>query len=119
MFTHSLSASRDTWLTAVRYLWVDSTLRSPPVASLSSRSLRSRSARRVERSQLGDVAELELNGSLASEDVHEHLELRAVDVDLADDAVEVREWPGDDAHLLADFVLEPRPHLLLGRRALF
>src|SRR5438876_7065454 len=38
--------------------------------------------------QLGDVAELELHGRFATEDVHEHLELRAVYVDLADHTVE-------------------------------
>src|SRR3954463_11719753 len=41
--------------------------------------------------ELGDVAELELDRRLATEDVHEHLELRAVDVDLADQTVEVGE----------------------------
>src|ERR1700690_3666717 len=71
------------------------------------------------RLQLGDVAEFELDRSLAAEDVHEHLQLRAVDVDLADETVEVGEWPGDDAHLLADLVLEAGPDLLLDRRALF
>src|SRR5262245_39285977 len=68
--------------------------------------------------ELCDVAEVELDRCLASEDVHEHLELRAVDIDLADHAVEVGERPGDDPHLLTDLVLEPRPHLLLGGRAL-
>ena len=67
-----------------------------------------------------DVAELELHRSLASEDVHEHLEPRAVDVDLADHAVEVGEGPVDDPHLLGDVIREPRAHLLLaGGAALF
>src|SRR5712671_47387 len=56
--------------------------------------------------QLGDVAEFELYGRLATEDVHEHLELRAVYVDLADHTVEVGERTGDDPHLLAHLVLE-------------
>src|SRR4029077_174767 len=43
----------------------------------------------------------------------EHLELRTVDVDLADQTVEVCERARDDTHLLAGFVLEARPHLLL------
>src|SRR5215831_7718193 len=37
--------------------------------------------------QLGDVAELELDRRLPAEDVDEHLELRAIDVDLADEPV--------------------------------
>src|SRR4051812_12811000 len=67
--------------------------------------------------ELGDVAELELDRRFAAEDVDEHLELGAVDVDLGDQAVELRERTGDDPDLLADFVLEARPGLLLdGRR---
>src|SRR5262245_2341189 len=69
--------------------------------------------------ELGDVAELELYRRLATEDVHEHLELRAVNVDLADHTVEVGEGAGDDPHLLAHLVLEARADLLLRRRALF
>src|SRR5262245_62881199 len=68
--------------------------------------------------ELGDVGELELDRRLATEDVHEHLELRAVDIDLADDAVEVGKRSGDHAYLLGHFVLELRPHLLLGGGAL-
>src|SRR5579885_3072926 len=48
--------------------------------------------------ELGDVAELELDRRLAAEDVDEHLELRTVDVDLGDDAVEVGERSGDHTH---------------------
>src|SRR5262249_2771950 len=96
----SLSACRDTRPADVRSL-------------ASSLAL----ARSPQAFQLGDVGELELDRRLATEDVHEHLELRAVDVDLADDAVEVGERTGDDPHLLGHLVLEPRPHLLLGGRA--
>src|SRR6476620_4963692 len=63
--------------------------------------------------ELGHLAELQLDRGLAAEDVHQHLELRAVDVDLADRAVEVGERSRGDPHLLAHLVLEPRPHLLL------
>src|SRR6476661_4539802 len=63
--------------------------------------------------ELGHLAELQLDRGLAAEDVHQHLELRAVDVDLADRAVEIGERPRGDPHLLAHLVLEPRPHLLL------
>src|SRR5580698_10465513 len=38
-------------------------------------------ARRPPRSELGDLAELELDGRLTPEDVHEHLELQLVFVD--------------------------------------
>src|SRR5690242_4783772 len=62
--------------------------------------------------ELGDLTELELDRRLPAEDVDEHLELRLVDVDLADGAVEVGEGAGDDAHLLADVELQPRPGLL-------
>src|SRR4051794_9402148 len=66
--------------------------------------------------ELGDLAELELDGGLAPEDVHEHRELGAGDVDVGDRAVEVGKGAGDDAHLLADLVLEARPRLLLDAR---
>ena len=69
-----------------------------------ARSLVACARRRV--LQLGDLAELELDRGLAAEDVHEHLELRAVDVDLGDRAVEVGERAGDDPHLLAHLELE-------------
>src|SRR5581483_7736248 len=62
--------------------------------------------------ELGDLAELELDRRLPAEDVDEHLELRLVDVDLADGAVEVGEGAGDDPDLLADVELQPRPGLL-------
>src|SRR5206468_4062752 len=62
--------------------------------------------------ELGDLAELELDGRLAPENVHEHLEFRLVDVDLADRAVEVGEGAGDDPDLLPHLELEPGPGLL-------
>src|SRR5450432_591264 len=65
-------------------------------------------------SELGHLAELELDRSLPAEDVHEHLELRPIEVDLADRAVEVGERSGGDAHLLAFIERETRPRLLLG-----
>ena len=68
------------------------------------------------RLELGDLAELELDRGLPTEDVDEHLELRAVDVDLGDRTVEVGERAGDDADLLALLELDARPHLLLDRR---
>src|SRR6478752_5906712 len=63
--------------------------------------------------ELGHLAELELDRGLPTEDVHQHLELRAVDVDLADRAVEVGERTGRDPDLLPGLVLEAGPHLLL------
>src|SRR5438445_2173674 len=45
--------------------------------------------------QLCYLAEFELDRGLAAEDVDQHLELGAVDVNLVDGAVEVRERPGD------------------------
>src|ERR1700737_102234 len=65
------------------------------------------------RLQLRDLAELELDRGLTSEDVHKHLELRAVDVDLADRAVEVGERPGHHPHLLTGLELQPGTGLLL------
>src|SRR5689334_309062 len=70
------------------------------------------------RLELGDLAELELDRRLATEDVDEHLQLGAVDVDFGDRTVEVRERAGDDAHLLALLELHARPDLLLGHRTL-
>ena len=64
--------------------------------------------------ELGDLAELELDRGLSTEDVDQHLELRAVDVDLGDRAVEVGERAGDHSHLLAFLELDARAHLLLG-----
>src|SRR5204863_3371573 len=63
--------------------------------------------------QLRDLAELELDRCLTSEDVHEHRELRTGDVDVGDRAVEVGERSGNDAYLLADIELEARAHLAL------
>src|SRR6516162_4260219 len=68
--------------------------------------------------ELRDLAELELDGRLAAEDVHEHLQLGAIDVDLGDRTVEVRERAGDDTHLLALLELHSRTDLLLCDRAL-
>src|SRR3989442_135637 len=65
------------------------------------------------RLELGDLAELELYGGLAAEDVHEDGELRPGDVDVGDRAVEVGERPRGDAYLLARLELEARTHLLL------
>src|SRR5215211_4188802 len=48
-------------------------------------------------SELRDLAELELDWCLTSEDVHEHRELRTGDVDVGDRAVEVGERSGNDA----------------------
>src|SRR5688572_19367532 len=56
--------------------------------------------------QLGDFGELELDGRLPPEDVHEHLELELVLVDLDDLAGEVGERAFLDPHGLAHLVLE-------------
>src|SRR6478672_743457 len=64
--------------------------------------------------QLGHLAQFELDGGLAAEDVHQHGELRAGDVDVGDHAVEVGERTGGDPHLLAHLEVEARPRLLLG-----
>src|SRR5205809_7305800 len=63
-------------------------------------------------SELRHLAEVELDGSLAAEDVDEHLELHLVLVDLGDLAREVGERPLAHAHRLARLVLEARPRLL-------
>src|ERR1700722_18083050 len=65
-------------------------------------------------SELGDLAELELDGRLTPEDVHENLELGLVFVDLGDLAREVGERTFFDPHGLALFVLETRTGLLRG-----
>src|SRR5579862_1475272 len=65
-------------------------------------------------SELGDLAELELDGRLTPEDVHENLELRLVFVDLGDLAREVGERTFFHPHGLALFVLESRAGLLRG-----
>src|SRR4051812_22008056 len=56
--------------------------------------------------QLGDLAEFELDGGLATEDVDEHLELELVLVDLDDLAREVGEGALAHADGLAGLVLE-------------
>src|SRR5580700_2448075 len=53
-----------------------------------------------------DLEQVELDGGLATEHVHEHLEFALLDVDLGHLAMEVRERPVDDAHVLADLVLD-------------
>src|SRR5471030_150764 len=62
--------------------------------------------------ELGDLAEFELDRGLPAEDVHQHLELELVLVDLVDLAGEVGERPFLHPDRLAFFVLEPGPALL-------
>src|SRR5579862_2204933 len=69
--------------------------------------------------ELCDLAELELDRSLAAEDVDEHLQLQLVFVDLGDLAGEVGKGAFLHAHCLADFVLEPWPPRPRGFDALF
>src|SRR5947209_14665431 len=57
--------------------------------------------------ELRDLAELQLDGGLPAEDVHEDLQLHLVFVDLGDGAGEVRERPFSHPNALAD--LEHRP----------
>src|SRR3954465_9135990 len=64
--------------------------------------------------QFGHLAELEFHRGLPAEDVHQHGELRAGDVDVGDHAVEVGERTRGDPHLLAHLEVEARPRLLLG-----
>ena len=54
-------------------------------------------------SVLDDLVEVEFDRRLATKDVDEHSDLRLVDVDVLDDAVEIGEWPLDDPDGLADF----------------
>ena len=63
-----------------------------------------------------DLVEAELDGNLALEDVHEHLELLLVGVDVDDLTVEVGERPGRDLDRLAELILDlrPRPRALGG-----
>src|SRR5258708_4477550 len=73
---------------------------------------------------LFDLQQVELDRSLASEHVDEHLELSLLGVDLVDLAVEVGERSVDDAHGLTDLELDPNLrrlllHLLLDRADLF
>src|SRR5271167_1328429 len=60
------------------------------------------------RSELGDLAELELDRCLTAEDVHEHLELQLVLVYFCYLAGEVREWTLLDPNRVADLMLEAR-----------
>src|SRR5947209_3165524 len=69
---------------------------------------------RVALLELRHLAELELDGSLAPEDVDQHLELELVLVDLGDLAREVGEGALAHSHALADLVLQAGPGLLLG-----
>src|SRR5437867_2600387 len=62
---------------------------------------------------LRDLIESEFDRRLAAEDVHEHLELRAIDVDIADDPLEVGERSGDHAHVVSVGELQPRFRPLL------
>src|SRR5690606_5593968 len=62
-------------------------------------------------SVLLNVVEAELHGRVPAEDVDEDHDLLLVDVDLLDDPVEVGEWAGDHAHLLADLPLRLEPGL--------
>src|SRR6266516_1919345 len=67
---------------------------------------------------LGDLIEAELDRRLATEDVHEHLELRAVGVDLGDQALEVGKRSRRHAHRIVDRPLEFRLRALAHRLAL-
>src|SRR5919108_3487259 len=67
--------------------------------------------------ELLDLQEVELDGRLAAEDGHEHLDLVALRVDLVDGTDELRERAVLDAHALALRVLDLElrrldPHLL-------
>src|SRR3954454_15228284 len=64
-------------------------------------------ARQRSRLQLGDLAELQLDGRLPAEDVDQHLQLELVGVDLDDLAGEVGKWAFLHPHALADLVLQP------------
>src|SRR5947199_558792 len=58
--------------------------------------------------ELLDVVESDLDRHLPLEDVHHHLELLLVGVDVGDLAVEVRERAGRDLHRLAELALHLR-----------
>ena len=55
------------------------------------------------------LQEVQLHGSLATEEGDEHPELCPFFVDVVDNSNEIRKWPFDDAHLLR--ALEGRAHL--------
>src|ERR1700726_2357458 len=61
----------------------------------------------VSSAQPLDLEQVELDRRLAAEHVHQHLQLALLHIDIRDLAVEVREWPVDDAHVL--------PHLVFDR----
>src|SRR5665213_1102875 len=67
--------------------------------------------------ELCDLAELELDRCLPAEDVHEHLQLQLVLVDLGDLTGEVRERAFLHPDGLADLVFEAGPTLLGGTAA--
>src|SRR6059058_476595 len=67
--------------------------------------------------QFLDLVERELNGHLALEDVHQHLQLLLVGIDVDDLAVEVGERPGGHLHRLAERELDLGPRALPGGRA--
>src|SRR6187200_2731211 len=56
--------------------------------------------------ELGDLAEVHLDQGFAAEDVHEHLQLEVVGVDLGDLSAEVGEGAFLDPHAFAHLVLE-------------
>src|SRR4029450_8219750 len=76
-----------------------------------------RGSRQSPSSELGDLAELELDRRLPAEDVDQHLELELVLVDLDDLAGELGEGAFLDPDGLADLVLEAGT-ALLGRLVL-
>src|SRR3974390_2258774 len=62
--------------------------------------------------ELGDLAEFQFDRGLPAEDVHQHLQLELVLVDLGDLAGEVGERTLLHPDRLVDLVLEPRPAAL-------
>src|SRR5712691_8107211 len=75
--------------------------------------VRPASRRRPFRLRLRHLVEGELDRRLPVEDVDQDLELRLLDVDLRDGALEVGERPGDDPHGVALFPLQPVLRLAL------
>src|SRR3989440_11595700 len=67
--------------------------------------------------ELLDLVEGQLHGDLALEDVHEHLQLLLVRVDVDDLAVEVGEWARGYLDRLAERVLDLGARALTGRGA--
>ncbi len=66
--------------------------------------------------QLGDLVERQLDGGLALEERHEHRELAALGLDLADGAGQARERALLDRDGLADLVVHLRRDRARGRR---